>query len=108
MKKTTIGLTEKISIKGKEVIARIDTGATKSSIDADLAAELKIGPIIGTKLIKSAQGTSTRPLVEITITIAGKRIKALFTIAVRKHMKYSVLIGQNILKEGFLIDPSKK
>jgi hypothetical protein len=48
-----------------------------------------------------------RPIVEITITIAGKTVKEEFTLADRKHMKYAVLIGQNVLRHGFLIDPSQ-
>ncbi len=34
-------------------------------------------------------------------------MKVHFSIADRAHMKYKVLIGKNILKKGFLIDPSK-
>ena len=36
-----------------------------------------------------------------------KKIKAQFTLADRSHMRYPVLIGQNILKQGFLINPNK-
>ena len=35
-------------------------------------------------------------------------MKSEFTIADRTHMKYKILVGQNILKEGFLVDPMKK
>ena len=110
-KKIVIGLTERIKIIGektKTVTARIDTGATKSSVDSELAAELKLGPIIGTKMVKSAHGIKMRPMVRVKINRKGKIITRKFTLADRKHMKYRVLIGQNILKHGFLIDPSKK
>ena len=109
--KVVIGLTEKVNVnhqKGrKAVIAKIDTGATKSSIDTNLAAELKLGPVIKSKLVKSAHGSKLRPIIEATIELAGKKIKSEFTLADRAHMKYRILIGQNILKDGFLIDPSK-
>ncbi len=109
--KTIIGLIETITIFGKkeniEIKARIDTGATKSSINQKLSERLDLGPIIGTKIVKSAHGTSTRPLVEATIKISNKEVKGEFSIANRNHMKYEVLIGQNILKQGFLIDPEK-
>ena len=109
--KVVIGLTEKLSIYGnprkKAVIAKIDTGATKSSIDTNLAEELKLGPVIKSKLVKSAHGSKLRPIIEATIELAGKIIKSEFTLADRAHMKFSILIGQNILKEGFLIDPEK-
>ena len=87
--------------------AKIDTGATKSSIDTNLAAKLRLGPVIKSKLIKSAHGSKLRPIIEATIELAGNVIKSEFTLADRAHMKYSILIGQNILKHGFLIDPSK-
>lgn len=106
-----IGLTEQVILhsdgKKKKIIARIDTGATISSIDARLAAELSLGPVMQTKLVKSAHGNKLRPVVEARITIGKKTIKEKFTIADRDHMKYKALIGQNILKKGFLIDPSK-
>lgn len=109
--KIIIGLAENIVIKGpdesKEVAAKIDTGATKSSIDSKLAAELKLGPIIRTKLVKSAHGNTLRPMINVDLEIAGQKLKEQFTIADRAHMKYRVLIGQNILKDKFLIDPSK-
>ncbi len=112
-KKTSVGLTEKVKItgpKGKSKIlkARIDTGATISSIDSKLAARLNLGPIIRTKLVKSASGNSSRPVMKARIKVAKKELEADFTIADRSHMKYAVLIGQNILKKGFLIDPSKR
>lgn len=109
--KTVIGLAEKVRIhhqKGsKSVIAKVDTGATKSSIDTNLAAELKLGPVIKSKLVKSAHGSKLRPIIEATIELAGKKIKSEFTLADRAHMQYRILIGQNILKDGFLIDPTK-
>ena len=106
-----IGLTEKVNVycnpNRKLVIAKIDTGATKSSIDTNLAAELKLGPVIKSKLVKSAHGSKLRPIIEATIELAGRKLKSEFTLADRAHMKYRVLIGQNILKNGFLIDPEK-
>ena len=110
-KKVVIGIVEKIKIKGnnksKEVEARIDTGATKSSVDSTLAAELKLGPVIKTKFVRSATGRSLRPIVKMKFRIAKKKMEEEFTLADRKRMKYPVLIGQNVLKKGFLIDPSK-
>lgn len=110
--KTVIGLIEKIKIihkKGKKtLLAKIDTGATKSSMDSRLAAELQLGPVIKTKLVKSAHGNKLRPVIEAEIELAGKTKKTEFTLADRIHMKYHVLIGQNILKHGYLIDPSNQ
>lgn len=108
--KTTIGLIEQVTFLPQRIpqLARIDTGATKSSIDKKLAEELHL-VTIDTRMVKSAQGKSMRPLVKAQIAFAQKTITATFTVADRKHMKYAVLIGQNILKkQGFLIDPDKE
>ncbi len=109
--RTVIGLVEPITIihndQRHEVQARIDTGATKSSIDLALASKLQLGPVVASKMIKSANGAKLRPMVEVTVEMHGKTITEAFTLADRSHMKYKVLIGQNILKRGFLIDPQQ-
>jgi len=108
--KTIVGLTEMTTLYSKdgkkEVLARIDTGATKSSLDLTLASKLELGPVVDSKLVKSAHGSKLRPVIEAEIEIKDRKLKVLFTLADRGHMKYKVLIGQNVLKDGFLIDPS--
>ena len=113
MKKKIIGITERVKIIGKRtsktVVARIDTGATRSSIDAKLAARLLLGPVIKTTLVKSAHGNRIRPIIRIPIRIAGKEMKEEFTIADREHMRYKALIGRNVLRKAdILIDPKRK
>lgn len=108
--KIVLGFYEKIMLKGKEseaeeIIARIDTGATKSSLDLLVASKHKLGPILRTKYVKNANGNKLRPIIEAEIEIAGKKIVGEFTLADRSHMKFPVLIGQDILKQGFIIDP---
>jgi hypothetical protein len=105
-----LGLREKVKIHGKKkqktVNARIDTGATRSSIDVTLARDLQLGPIVGKKRVKSAHGTTLRPVIRAKFHIDGQDLEAEFTLAERTHMTYPVLIGQNVLKKGkFLIDP---
>ncbi|MEK6949225.1 MAG: RimK/LysX family protein, partial [Nanoarchaeota archaeon] len=90
------------------VEAKVDTGASKSSIDIKLASKLGLGPVIKSKMIKSAHGNKLRPIIEAEIILAGRKIKSEFTLADRTHMKYGVLIGVNTLKHGFLVDPSKE
>jgi hypothetical protein len=111
MNRTVIGLTTRVILFGKkgkkEVIARVDTGATKSSIDKDLAKELELGPALSHMRVKSAHGIRYRPVIVADIAVAGELMQSEFNIAEREHMKYKVLIGQNILKKGFLIDPMK-
>lgn len=111
--KTVIGLAEPVTIFSKAgvkktIMAKIDTGASKSSVDVNLASQLKLGPIIKSKLVKSASGNKLRPVIETNIQLADKKMKEEFTLADRWHMKYRVLIGQNVLKHGYLIDASKK
>lgn len=106
-----LGLTEDVTVySGKEervVHARIDTGATISSMDARLAAELRLGPIEKVKVVKSANGKKVRPVLTATIKLAGRSVTGLFSLADRSEMKYRVLVGQDILRQGFVIDPTK-
>ena len=111
--KVILGLTEQVTVMGKngrefKVAARIDTGATSSSIDSVLAASLELGPSTASRIIKSALGIKKRPLVKIKVKMDGLILEADFNVADRSHMTYALLIGQNILKKGnFLIDPNK-
>ena len=108
MKKTIVGLTEKVKIKDKIIKTKIDTGATTSSIDLRLAAKLKLGPLLTTKKYKNVHGSKSRALIKVPIKIKNRKMNFKFNIMDRKNMKYKLLIGQNILKKNFLIDPSKK
>jgi hypothetical protein len=112
-KRVILGLTEKLTIlspdnKEEKIVARIDTGATASSMDIKLAAKLKLGPVIKTKIVKSASGIKKRPIIKVKVKINGDIIEEEFTLADRSYMTYPLLVGQNILKKGnFLIDPNK-
>jgi len=110
--KTLIGRTERVTIvSGKKVgtaLARIDTGATLSSIDTRLAAALRLGPIIDVTEIKSANGTAIRAVVRAKVKLGGRTINGRFTLSNRSRMKYQVLIGRNLLQGKFVIDPSKR
>jgi hypothetical protein len=111
--RTVIGLTEKVTVEGengekKTLVARVDTGATKSSIDEKLAKELRLGPVMKNKVFRSAHGHKVRPIINVTIILKKKRITCWFSVIDREHMNYKMLIGQNALKKGgFLIDPIK-
>jgi hypothetical protein len=112
MDRIILGLTEPITIRNGEkeinLVARIDTGATSSSIHSELAKKLNLGPVVRTKLVKSASGVETRPIMKANLILKDLNLEEEFTLADRSHMTYQVLIGQNILKKGnFLIDPLK-
>jgi len=104
--KIIVGLVETIIINGIAIKAKIDTGASKSSIDLDLAINLGLGPIVKKSIVRSAHGKTTRPVIKTPFIIKGKTFNTYFNIIARGHMKHRVLIGNNILKKGFLIDPS--
>ena len=110
--KIIVGLTEPSTVIGNNgekiiVTSRIDSGATFSSIDSELAKKLGYGPVIRHKIVKSASGVKRRPVVKAQIEIEGRIFDTEMTTADRSHMTYPVLVGQNILKKGFLIDPCK-
>jgi hypothetical protein len=112
MHKITVGLVERVKIIDQaghmhELLAKIDTGADTSSIDSRLAQSLVFPPVLKTKRVVSSHGKTTRPVVKMTVVVAGRTLTEHFTVIDRGHMQYRILIGTNILKQGFLIDPSK-
>jgi hypothetical protein len=103
--------------------ARIDTGATTTSIDA---CNLKISdgyasftlpescgsqalrlPIVGWRHIRTAAKRQKRPVVEIELCLGTKKIKARANLNDRSSMSYPILIGRNVLAQGFLVDASR-
>lgn len=113
MSKTIIGFRELVTVIGKnssrDLVARIDTGASKCSIDKNLAKQLGIDhPVVGYTVIKSAHGVSRRPIIKASIRIEGRRLKVRFTLADRKHLKYDMLIGRNVIKKKFIIHPERE
>lgn len=118
VKRKVIGLVENVYIRGKnrngevrgiKVKAKIDTGASRSSISKELAQKLRLGRHSRrTTIVKSALGRERRKLIKIEIRLKGKALKAFFSVADRKHMPHRVLIGKNVLRMGrFLVDPLK-
>jgi len=93
-------------VKGK-----IDTGASRTSVDVWLAANIGLGPTVDVAKVKSALASQvrTRPLVRGAVEVGGIRFVLPVTVNDRSVMRYPVLIGMDILKSGrFLIDPTKK
>ena len=105
---TIVGFYEDVLIEGTLVRAKIDTGASKSSVDLKLAELLKLGPVIGRTTVVNTHGRAVRPIVRTEIEIAGRKLDASFNIALREHLRYPILIGKNILRKNFVIDPKKK
>jgi D-alanine-D-alanine ligase-like ATP-grasp enzyme len=123
-----IGRSEHISLPEldmKKIPARIDTGATISSIWASSIKETETGlsfvvcdkeseyytgekivvPIYGKRAVSSSMGhTQVRFMVTLLVSLHGRRIRAKFTLADRSTQIYPILIGRNVLKNKFVVN----
>jgi len=108
-----IGYTEEVVVAGtagsKTVIAKSDTGATRTSIDTRLAADIGAGPIKSITRVKSGslKGGKSRPVVDVVVGIGGTQHTVTASIEDRSHMDYSVLLGRDIL-ENYQVDVSRR
>jgi hypothetical protein len=120
--KISIGIAEDVILLpwGVTLPARIDTGAATTSLDArdlevkDDIAEFtlphKYGgtkiiiPVKHWKAIRSATGRQRRPIVEMIICVGPKKLLTEVNLVNRSKMKYPLIIGRNVLKEGFVVD----
>jgi hypothetical protein len=110
--KRVVGAVEEVVLRSpngeRKVLARIDTGAKLSSLDAKIAEELGLTDATRTQKIRSSHGRSERPVVNVKVVVGGVEHLSEFTVIDRSHMKYQVLIGRNVLENGFLVDASLK
>lgn len=108
--------------------ARIDTGATTSSIDVEEFNDFErdgdrwvsfslVNKNTGEKYtyekprvkgvrIKRIGEQERRPVVEMDVKMGGEKFKALFTLADREDFEYQALIGRNILSGRAIVDVS--
>ena len=110
----TISALEEITIKGvakgqrKKVMAKIDTGAYRTSVEYKIAKELgllrKENIFLTTRRVRSSLGVTERPIIGFTFWLAGRKIKTYTSVAKRDRLRYSVIIGRRDLS-GFLVDP---
>ena len=133
IQKQIVGKIEKIYLNPPNDYfhARIDTGATTSSLNAynieyferdgqqwvrfetnnikqkRFSIEAKI--VRFANIIQSNQKEpEKRAVVELDVIIGQSIQKAEFNLSNREHMNYSVLIGRNIIQDSLLVDVSKK
>jgi len=113
-KRRIIGVIEHVTLRGPggeiQVRAKIDTGATRTSLDTDLAKRLGLGPVERRVRIRSAaaERPEERDVVKATLVIGSKVFEAHVAVADRKDMKFHVIVGMDVLrKSGFLISPRK-
>ena len=110
----------------KPIDARIDTGATHSSLHADDIevigdlVKFRFGdyqykfPLTRQSKIKTSNNIKgewqRRPVITVDLIINGHEVNNVeLTLTDRSHMKYQVLIGRSTLIAGkFLVDPSEE
>lgn len=108
-----LGYTNRVHVRGRtetdSVIAKSDTGAKRTSIDAKLAGRLGLGPITGTTTVRSGTTghSKTRPLVELEARVGGRWQTTTASIADRGNMKYPMILGRDIL-EDYTLDIQKR
>lgn len=115
LKRRTIGVRELVTIfdhegVAHEHVARIDTGAYRSSMNRELAESYGLLKNLTTAQrtrTKSALGKEERLVIPLTFLLASQRISTEVTLADRGNLKHELLVGRRDL-EQFLIDPTVK
>jgi RimK family alpha-L-glutamate ligase len=108
-----IGYIEEVEVIGtsgrRSVLAKSDTGATRTSIDARLAADVGTGPIKDIVKIKSGsvKAGRSRPVVDVVVGIGGTQHTVSASIEDRAHMDYPLLLGRDIL-EHYRVDVRRR
>ncbi len=108
-----IGYIEEVVLSGtsgsKTVFAKSDTGATRTSIDTRLAADIGAGPIKSITRVKSGSSktSKSRPVVDVVVGVGGNQHTVTASIEDRSHMDYPVILGRDIL-EKYQVDVSKR
>jgi len=109
----TVSTIEEIKIKGADkkwtkVLAKVDTGAWRTSISEKLAREMGLleeGNVLWTKKVRSSLGAEERPVINLTFRLAGRKINTPASVAKRMALRYPVIIGRKNLK-GMLVNPT--
>jgi len=123
--KITIGPVEEVILLpwGIKLLARIDTGAATTSLGAknleikgniaefDVREEyggthLKL-PIVEWRGFVNAGGHELRPVVEMEICIASKRLRTQVNLNDRSGVAFPMLIGRRVLQGKFIVDVSR-
>jgi len=110
---TVIGQNEPVILENPEtgervqVLAKVDTGADRTSIDEDIAEDLGLDlEDAPTVTIVSATGEEERPVVDVTLKIAGKTRQSAVSVNDRSGLSTPMIVGLGDL-QGFLVSPSQ-
>ncbi|NEP18370.1 MAG: hypothetical protein F6J97_15940 [Leptolyngbya sp. SIO4C1] len=125
---SVVGWVETVRLPGIDaaIAAKMDTGATTASINADILqqpdSETESGgmirfkfkdddgheaiyerPIVRWVKIKDGDGGFfRRPVVQMRFCVAGQWLEAEVNLADREQFNYAILVGRNMLKQGGL------
>ena len=108
-----IGYIEEVIVTGTsgstQTFAKSDTGATRTSIDTSLAAEIGAGPIKSMTRVKSgsSKGGKARPVVDLVVGVGGNQHTVTASVEDRGHMEYPLLLGRDIL-ESYRVDVRRR
>jgi len=100
----TIGFTEQVVVSGttgtRTVVAKSDSGASRTSIDLRLAADIGAGPIHTVSRVRSGSSREarSRPVVDLVVGIGGAQYTVAANIEDRTHMRHPLLLGRDVLK----------
>ena len=129
-----VGEVEKVHLSPLDLIfnARVDTGATTSSLDARNIQRFERDgrrwvrfdithpesgeaitferPVVRRVRISQSitDDSERRHVVELHFTLGGISHTAEFTLTDRSHLEFPVLIGRNILRDQMIVDVSKQ
>ena len=114
--KKVLGPIEKVSIgfqknnkraeESYKTLAKIDTGAWRTSISFEIAKKLNIEETSEIRRVKSSLGEEIRTIVPLSFILGGEKIETEVFLADRSQMKYEMIIGRRDLG-NFIIDPFK-
>lgn len=84
------------------VEARLDTGASRSSIDEGFVSLLRLEELVNEDAIKvrSANGTQKRDTVILVVVEDDEEVELEVSITNRGHMGYAVILGRDYLGES--------
>lgn len=88
----------------REYLAKLDTGAYKTSIDISIVKELNLQEVNEKIFVTSASGQSIRPAVKLELRLGGKKISTIASVADRSKLQFPLIVGRTDLK-GFYVNP---